>query len=286
MGQILLQLGILRRKFILAILTSVVWATHALGQSPAPATSAVLPDAPLPQSSAPIPATSTTVEVTATTQEIGDAQVHLEEKQRILGVFPNFYVSYLPNPVSLTPRQKFHLAFRTLVDPVSLALTGVTAGTQQAANVYAWGQDGPAFAKRYAAAYGTFMNSTLIGSAVLPSLLHQDPRYFVKGRGSIPARAAYAIANAIICKGDNHHWQPNYSAIGGGIAAAGISNLYYPAPNRASARQIFIGASFGTGFSAVSNLIQEFALRKLTPHAPPAELEIGARESRSQDSPK
>ncbi len=50
-------------------------------------------------------------------------------------------------------------------------------------------------------------------------LLHQDPRYFYKGSGSIPSRALYALANAVICKGDNHRWQPNYSSIIGGIAA-------------------------------------------------------------------
>ena len=268
-----LQPGPFRRLSIsLAFLVSVVWATQSLGQAPAPSRVTPLPDAPTPKSPASVPGVSTTVDVTATPEEVAEAQIHLEEKQRVLGIFPNFYVSYVPNPVPLTPHQKFHLATRTLIDPVSLALVGVTAGTQHAANVYAWGHDGPSFAKRYAAAYGNFMNSTLIGSAVLPSLLHQDPRYFVKGKGSFPARAAYAVANAVICKGDNHHWQPNVSAIGGGIAAAGISNLYYPEPNRASARQIFIGAAFGTGFSAVSNLIQEFASRKLTPHVPPSEL--------------
>jgi len=190
----------------------------------------------------------------------------------MLGVFPNFYVSYVPDPVPLTPRQKFHLAFRTLVDPVSLALTGVTAGAQQADNVYAWGQGADAYAKRYAAAYGTFMNSTLIGSAALPALLHQDPRFFYKSTGSIPSRILYAAATAIVCKGDNHHWQPNVSAIGGGLAASGISNLYYPASNRADARSIFVGAGIGTAFTAVTNIIQELASHKFTPHAPPTEL--------------
>lgn len=280
MGPNLLHLRPLRRSAVcLLVLASVAWATHAHSQSATPTSPTELPDAPSQQPPKSLPSASTTIDVTATQEEIAAAQVHLEEKQRVLGVFPNFYVSYVPNPVPLTPHQKFQLAYRTLVDPISLALIGLTAGTQQASNVYAWGQDGPSFAKRYAAAYGNFMNSTLIGSALLPSLLHQDPRYFVKGKGSFPARAAYAVATSIICKGDNHHWQPNVSAIGGGVAAAGISNLYYPAPNHANARQIFIGAAFGTGFTAVSNLIQEFASRKLTPHIPPTELETATPDS-------
>ena len=77
----------------------------------------------------------------------------------------------------------------------------------------------------------------MLGGAVFPSLFKQDPRYFYKGTGSISSRALYAIANSVICKGDNERWQPNYSAILGGIAAGGISNLYYPASNRSGVRR-------------------------------------------------
>ena len=69
----------------------------------------------------------------------------------------------------------------------------------------------------------------MIGGAILPSLFRQDPRYIYKGTGSIPSRALYAIANSVICRGDNRRWQPSYSGILGGLAAGGISNLYYPA---------------------------------------------------------
>jgi hypothetical protein len=214
-------------------------------------------------------ASATTVEVTATQAEIAQAQVQEEEKQRVLGVIPNFYVSYIPNPVPLTPKQKYELALKTAIDPVSFVLNGITAGAQQAANVYDWGQGWPAFGKRYAAAYGTFLNADLLGNAVLPILFKQDPRYYYKGTGSISARAGYAIANAVVCKGDNHHWQFNYSGYLGGLAASGISNAYYPAANRAGAAPIFEGAALGTGINAVANLIQEFLIRKLTPHIPP-----------------
>jgi hypothetical protein len=215
-----------------------------------------------------IASTFTDVQVTATQTEIAEAQINIEEKQRILDFFPNFYVSYIPDPVPLDPKQKFELAWKTVIDPVSLVLNGVTAGAQQADNTYSWGQGTQGYAKRYAAAYGTFMTGTFLGSAILPILFKQDPRYFYKGTGSIHSRAGYAIANAVICKGDNHRWQPNYSAILGGIAAGGISNLYYPAVNRSGAGLTFEGAAIGTGIAAISNLLQEFLIRKLTPHIP------------------
>jgi hypothetical protein len=82
-------------------------------------------------------------------------------------------------------------------------------------------------AKRFGASYADTATSAFIGNAVLPSLLKQDPRYFYKGIGSTRSRILYAIANSVICKGNNQRWQPNYSAILGGLAAGGISNLYY-----------------------------------------------------------
>ena len=86
----------------------------------------------------------------------------------------------------------------------------------------------------------------MIGGAILPSLFKQDPRYFYKGTGRITSRAMYAIANSVICKGDNGRWQPNYSGILGGIAAGGISNLYYPASDRSGVELTFDNALIGT----------------------------------------
>ncbi|HEY4382463.1 MAG TPA: carboxypeptidase regulatory-like domain-containing protein [Acidobacteriaceae bacterium] len=215
------------------------------------------------------PATTTNVQVTADQTEIAQAQINQEEKQRVLGFMPNFYVVYDPNPAPLNPRQKSELAFKTLIDPVNLIITGVAAGAQQATDTIHWEQGVSGYSKRYAAAYGTFLTGDLLTNAALPILFKQDPRYFYKGTGSIRSRALYAMANAVVCKGDNGHWQPNYSGILGGLAASGLSNLYYPAADRAGAAPTLEGAAIGTGFTAVANLIQEFAIRKLTPHLPP-----------------
>ena len=214
-------------------------------------------------------ASTTNIEVTATPTDIAEAQVKLAEKQRVLGAIPNFYVVYDSNPLPLNPRQKSDLALRSLIDPVNLILNGVVAGVQQATDTYAWQQGADGYAKRYAAAFGTFLTSTLLSNAVLPILFHQDPRYYYKGTGSIRSRAGYAMANAVICKGDNGHWQPNYSGILGGLAASGISNAYYPAANRTGVGLTFEGAAIGTGLSAVANLFEEFLIRKLTPRIPP-----------------
>jgi hypothetical protein len=71
-----------------------------------------------------------------------------------------------------------------------------------------------------------------------------------------------------MCKGDNGHWQVNYSAIVGGLASAGISNFYYSRSDREGAELTFQNALIGTGEGAIQNLFQEFIVRKLTPHIP------------------
>ena len=240
------------------------FAPHQASGTLQPGEARALPDISLTSAS------TTNIEVTASQDQIAEAQIHIEEQQRVLAVIPNFYVSYDPNPVPLAPKQKYELAIRSLIDPVTLTLTGVSAGIEEATHTYAWEQGASGYAKRYAAGYGIELTSTLFTNAVLPVLFHQDPRYFYKGTGSVHSRVFYAIANAVVCKGDNHHWQPNYSAILGGLAASGIANAYYPAPNRSGAALTFENAAIGTGITAFQNLMQEFVVRKLTPHLPHA----------------
>lgn len=215
-----------------------------------------------------VAAASTEVHVSLSRTEEAEAEIKDEEKQRVLGVVPNFYVTYNPTAVPLGRKQKFELAWKSTVDPVSFGVTAGVAGIEQATNAFGgYGQGAQGYAKRYGAAYADFVTDTFIGSAILPSLLKQDPRYFYKGSGSVRSRILYAIANSVICKGDNGRWQANYSAIAGGLAAGGISNLYYPAADRGAALT-FENAVIGIGSTAATNLLQEFVIRRLTPHAP------------------
>ena len=211
---------------------------------------------------------TTEVQVGPSQTEVAEAQIKVEEKQRLLGVIPNFYVSYIPNAAPLTPKQKFELAWKSTVDPVSFALVGAAAGIEQADNHFSgYGQGADGYAKRYGAGYADMVTGTFIGGAILASLLKQDPRYFYKGVGSRRSRFLYAMANSVICKGDNRRWQPNYSGILGNLAAGGISNLYYPRSDRTGAALTFANAGIATASTAVSNVFQEFFSKKLTPKA-------------------
>lgn len=200
--------------------------------------------------------------------ELAGEEIREEEKQRVLGWIPNFYVTYIPDAAPLTPKQKFQLAFKSTIDPVTFILTGAAAGLEQADNQFTgYGQGAAGYGKRYGAVYADTVTGTLIGGAILPSLLKQDPRYFYKGTGSTKSRLLYALANSVICRGDNKRWEPNYSAIFGGLASAGISNLYYPPENRGAALT-FENTFIGIGSTAAANVLQEFVVRKLTPNLP------------------
>lgn len=212
---------------------------------------------------------TTEINVSLPRVEVAEAEVKAEEKQRVFGVIPNFYVSYVSDPTPLDTKQKFELAWKTTIDPVTLGLTGAIAMVQQAQNSFSgYGQGAQGYGKRFGATYANTAIGTFLGSAVLPSLLKQDPRYFYKGSGSKGSRILYALANSVICKGDNMRWQPNYSNIIGSMAAGGISNLYYPAKDREGATLTIENGLIGIGVSAAANLIEEFVMRKFTPNIP------------------
>jgi hypothetical protein len=194
-----------------------------------------------------------------------DQQLQLEETQRLLGLFPNFFVSYQWNAPPLTPKQKFHLAWKNAADPGNLFLVGTTAGVQQATNDFkGYGQGAAGYGKRYGADLGNLVIGTFMGGAVLPSLFHQDPRYFYKGTGTRKARFFYAISRAVVCRGDNGHNQPNFSGILGDLSAGAISNLYYAPSDRKGVGLTFTNGLLGIAGDAMNGVFQEFVLPRLT----------------------
>jgi len=208
---------------------------------------------------------SVSVTVTASTEQIATEQVHLAEQQRVLGFIPNFYVVYnSKDAVPLTTKLKFQMAYKVSVDPVSILGAAALAGINQAGNRPDYQQGWKGYGQRFGAAYADSATDIFIGGAILPSLLHQDPRYFYQGTGTIKSRTLHALANPFICKGDNGHNQVNFSSMGGDLISASISNAYYPESNR-GASLVFTTFAINTAERELSSVVQEFVLRKLTP---------------------
>jgi hypothetical protein len=205
----------------------------------------------------------TTVQVTYNPVEVATEQMKLEEQQRVFGIIPNFYVSYDPNAAPLTPKLKFQLALKVAIDPLTIAGVTVVAGAKQAGNTPNYGQGMSGFSKRFGAVAGDGFTDIIIGGALLPSVLHQDPRYFYQGTGTARSRIRHALLSPFICKGDNGTSQPSYSTIGGVLASSAIANLYYPQSNR-GAGLVFSSFAIGMGERIAASLAQEFVLGRFT----------------------
>jgi len=208
----------------------------------------------------------TTVRAVVSSEEIATEQVKAEEKQRVLGIIPNFYVVYDRDVVPLTPGLKLNLALKAFTDPVTFLGAASVAGIDQAANLHDYQQGARGYGKRLGAAYTNVFTGMMIGDVILPSILHQDPRYFYQGTGTTKSRVIHALSNPFVCRGDNGRRQPNYSAWGGYLASGAISNAYYPASNRGPGL-VFSTALIDVAESMANGLLQEFVLRKLTPTA-------------------
>lgn len=206
----------------------------------------------------------TSVTVYSSTAQIAVEQVHIEEQQRVLGIIPNFYVVYdSKNAVPLTTKLKFKLAMRVSIDPISIIGVTSMAAIKQAADTPDFAQGAKGYGQRIGAIGADSFSDILIGGAVLPSLLHQDPRYFYQGTGTTQSRLRHALLSPFICRGDNGQSQPNYSSLGGDLASSALSNIYYPQSNR-GVGLVFGNFAIGTVERMLSGYAQEFVLSRFT----------------------
>ena len=210
-----------------------------------------------------IASTNTIVDVRYDPVEVATEQLKAEEKQRVFGIIPNFYVSYENDPVPLTAKMKFQLALKVSTDPVTAAGVFVVASAKQAGDTPNYGQGWGAYGKRLGLTAADGFSDIMIGGAILPSLLHQDPRYFYQGTGTTSSRVRHAMFSPFVAKGDNGKWQPNYSSLGGDLAASALSNFYYPRSNR-GVGLVFGNFAIGTAERIGTSLVQEFLLGRFT----------------------
>ena len=203
------------------------------------------------------------VTVSYSSKEVAAQQLKVEEQQRFLGFIPNVYVVYDPHPEPLTTRMKFELAYKDLTHPVFFARTAAWAGVEQATGLRNYPQNARGYGDRLGTGLADGVTEGLIGNALLPSLLHQDPRYFYQGSGTKKSRALHSMLAAFVCKGDNGKTQPNYSTWGGDLISSSISLAYYPSSDR-NAHHVFGNFGIGMGLHVAGGLAQEFILSKFT----------------------
>jgi hypothetical protein len=222
-------------------------------------------------------------------EEVAVQQVKAQQQQRIIGLIPNFFVVYEHNAAPLTPKLKFDLALRFLVDPVTMAGFGFNAAMYQVGGYPSYDQDLKGFGQRLGATFAGGYTKILVGDAVLPSLLHQDPRYFYQGTGTTKSRLLHAISTPFVTKGDDGRREFNFSDIGGDLASGAIANAYYPAKDR-GVHLVLRSTLIGIGGRMANGLFQEFILHKFTSrHHKPVDqhdLDISSPSPASQNAPQ
>lgn len=152
------------------------------------------------------------------------------QDKHAFGVLPNYRTAEGNLPYApISTKQKFTIASQDTIDGPSFILAaGFSALSQLSDEEPSFGQE----LKGYAHRYGTGLADQVIGNymteAIMPTLFHQDPRYFRKGTGSFGARVGWAVTRSLIARGENGKWQFNYSEWIGNGADAAIGNAYYP----------------------------------------------------------
>jgi hypothetical protein len=180
-------------------------------------------------------------------------------KDRLLGVLPNFATVETEHEFGpLTVKDKFKLTADSMLDPVTFPFIGLEALIGQAQNSDPeYGQGMRGYGARYGTAYGDALFGTLMTTSAFPSMLHQDPRYFQLGSGSIMHRSLYSISRLFVTRNDDGSHGFNYSEIAGNLVAAGISNAYHPVQERTFSNTMSV---WGTDimWDGVSNVLKEF----------------------------
>jgi hypothetical protein len=209
---------------------------------------------------------NTAIQVTYDPVEVATEQFKLQETQRVWGILPNFYLSYDANAEPLTAKRKFALALKVSTDPVTIAGVALVSGAKQAANSPNFGEGATGYAERFGAVAADGFTDIMIGGAILPTLLHQDPRYFYQGTGTTGSRIRHAVLSPFWPRYDNGSWGPNYSSQGGDLASSALANLYYPKSNR-GVGLVFGNFAIGTAERIGASLAQEFLFGKFTRRA-------------------
>ena len=169
-------------------------------------------------------------------------------------VFPDLAVNTKP----LTPEEKFGLFARDSVSIFNVVGSGIAAGFSQARDTQSgYGQGAEGYFKRFGASMTYGASNNFFGTFLIASMLHEDPRYFVKGSGNFRERVRYAATRVVVTRSDRGGHVINWAGLLGPLAGAALANTYLPADSQG------VGNTFSRwgvtlGVAAGTNLLREY----------------------------
>ena len=213
-----------------------------------------------------LPVATVKSEVTAVSQkQMADIQIAEEEKQRLFGILPNFYVAYDEDTVPLDTGQKYKLAVRTAIDWTVFVSVAVTSGIQQGVGTpHEWNQNLTGYGQRFGANLAGTEVGIFLEGAVLPGVFHQDPRYFYKGKGTVRSRVWWALKQTVEQRGDNGRWQPGYANITGDVASSAVTTELFPQNNINWGKTVGVNLGLALVGDAIGNVLEEFVFNHVT----------------------
>ena len=179
--------------------------------------------------------------------------------KRIFWIIPNFRTSpTLREYKPLTTGEKFTIARQDAFDRGTVALALLFAGEAQLNNSNpSFGHGVPGFARYFGTSYGDYLIGDFMTEGIYPTLLHQDPRYFRRGTGSVLSRLGYSAGQIFLTHGDSGRTQFNFSEVAGNSTAVAISMAYYPENRDVGDAVSKLGVQLGVDMAA--NILKEFA---------------------------
>ncbi len=181
-------------------------------------------------------------------------------KDRLFFALPNFLTVENAGQIPpLTAGQKFKVVARSAFDYVEFPWYGFLAGISQAENSEpGYGQGAAGYGKRYGAAFADGTIENFWTSAIFPSVLRQDPRFFQLGKGGFRHRTGYAVSRIFVTRSDSGHSQFNASEIFGSAIAAGISTYsYHPHADKTLSNTASVWGS-QLGYDTITIVVKEF----------------------------
>jgi hypothetical protein len=239
-------------RFIAFLLYAAAFCLPAVSAGDGPLAAAAPPDAP----AQPPPATQAA-------QSDADTNVAVplskQQPKRILGLMPNFRaVSAGAIPPPPTPKEAFRIATLNSFDYSSFVFVGITSALAE------WSDAHPKLGEGFRG-YGQYYWRGLLDKTdgnylvifALPTLFHEDERYYALGKGSILKRGIYAASRVLITPNYQGHQTINASEILGRSMAQGISSSYYPSADR-TLGALAVRFGYAVGRDALTNVFREF----------------------------
>ena len=190
---------------------------------------------------------------------------------RVLGVLPNYRTAEESDPFTpLSTRRKYYIGYKDATDYPIFFVSAALAGLGQMTDLHPqFGQGLKGYGKRLGGSVADQLVGNILTESVMPSLLHQDPRYFRRGRGSVLGRTGYAASRVFVAKNDTGKWAFNFSEVSGNVISAAVGNAYYPHERKLGDNIQRFYSQMAT--DAFSQILKEFwpdVKRKFSRHKP------------------